>query len=217
VLKEMAPSRIEECIHEAAASPMADAAVEYPTWYLQRWHFLPEGYLSRRSISLYERLIRRIYNVGLEGRLHAALTTALRTHIPQSLLEVGSGPGNLLRAVHDALPGTRLSGVDLSPFMLEAAQARLPADVRLLHADARSLPIEDASVDAVVSQHVLGHLPGAAASGAWREAARILRPGGRVYLLEHAWHRRLPGKLKPVLRRPLLGGLVHLEAFEKVA
>jgi ubiquinone/menaquinone biosynthesis C-methylase UbiE len=116
------------------------------------------------------------------------------------------------------LGSAALTGVDLSPFLLEMADDRLArASTTLVHGDATRLPWGNSSFDAVVSQHVLGHLPAAAAATAWREAARVLRPGGSLYLVEHAWHRRLPGQLRPGLRTRLLGGLVMLDRFDKEA
>src|SRR5688572_15506886 len=52
----------------AAARRLARARpeVRFPRWYLRRWHFLPEGYLSDRSVLLYERAVRAFYNAGME-------------------------------------------------------------------------------------------------------------------------------------------------------
>lgn len=216
MLKRMPQGRLAECLDDAARSPMADPEIDYPGWYLRRWHFLPEGYLSRRSIAIYDAVVRRLYNGASEGRLHAALVRAVRRAHPQGVLELGCGPGNALAAIHAELPSVRLTGLDLSPFALELARDRLPDyAAELVHADVTRLPWEDGAFDAVVSQHVLGHLPRAAAQVAWREAARVLRPGGSLYLLEHAWHARLPGELRPALRRSLLGGMIKLERFQK--
>jgi SAM-dependent methyltransferase len=216
MLKSLRADRAAECVAEARKSPMAAEGVEYPSWYLHRWHFLPEGYLSRRSARLYEAVIRRVYNTGFEQRLHAALARQLADDGARDVLDLGCGPGRGLAALRKALPGVRLTGIDLSPFLLERARDRLPAgEAELVHGDIRALPWEAGSFDAVVSHHVLGHLPATAASAAWREAARVLRPGGRLYLAEHGWHPRLPGRLRAVVRKPVLRGVIRLEAFEK--
>ncbi|MGH2609878.1 MAG: class I SAM-dependent methyltransferase [Tepidiformaceae bacterium] len=218
MLKTIPPERIAECLDDASRSPLADPTTAYPAWYLHRWHFLPEGYLSRRSVTAYDAVIRRIYNLASENALHAALVGELRRSQPARVLELGCGPGNALAAMRRALPQAELTGIDLSPFALETARDRLPGGgAALVHGDATHLRWADGSFDAVVSQHVLGHLPRAAAVAAWREARRVLRPGGSLYLLEHAWHRRLPGDLQRALRRRLLGGVILLERFEKRA
>jgi len=218
VFKHMSSEGIERCLAEAAASPMSAQAVGYPRWYLHRWHFLPEGYLSRRSAALYDSVIRRVYNGASESSLHAALARRVRRQAPESVLEVGAGPGNALSVLHDALPSASLTGVDLSPFLLERARERLAgARVDLVHGDATELPWSEPAFDAVVAEHFLGHLPSDAAARAWREAARVLRPGGRLYVLDHAWHRGLPGVLQPRASQRLLGGLARLDVFERPA
>jgi ubiquinone/menaquinone biosynthesis C-methylase UbiE len=198
MLKRIPEPRIRECLDDAAASPMASPGVRYPRWYVHRWHFLPEGYLSRRSAALYDAIIRRIYNAGSEGRLHAALVDALFDQRPANLLELACGPGNALAAMRKALPGADLTGIDLSPFLLELAHDRLPgAGISLVHGNATRLPWADAALDAVVAQHFLGHLPRHVRQPAWAAAARVLRPGGRLYVIDHAWH--------PPARRPSPG------------
>jgi ubiquinone/menaquinone biosynthesis C-methylase UbiE len=216
MLKSLPAARKDECLADAAISPMALAGIEYPEWYLHRWHFLPEGYLSRRSAALYDTVIRRVYNLASEARLHAALARAMARRQPRDILEIGCGPGNALLAIRNALSAARLVGMDLSPFLLELARDRLPEGAaELVHGDVRHLPWPDGYFDAVVSQHVLGHLPREAAARAWDEADRVLRPGGRLYLLEHGWHPRSPGPLRLVARKRLLGGIIRLDAFRK--
>ena len=62
--------------------------------------------------------------------------------------------------------------------MLRIAHARPELGGRLLLAEMRRLPLADGSVDAVLADGVLHHLPKNALGGALREAARVLRPGG---------------------------------------
>src|SRR6185312_10755327 len=81
--------------------------------------------------------------------------------------------------------GHRVSAVDAAEAMLavargKARQAGLTIDFRL--ADAAELPFAAASFDLVIQRHVLWTLPDpAAALAAW---ARVLRPGGRLVLIE---------------------------------
>lgn len=198
----------------AAASPLSNATVEYPGWYLQRWHLLPEGYLSRRSVQSYDALIRQLYNVCLERAVIAALVSRLRERAPASLLEVGCGPGHALAAVAEALPGAEVTGLDLSPFMLEFARKRASGrpNATLVHGDALRLPWSNARFEAVTAVHVFGHMPREAAAAAVAEARRVLAPGGRLYVVDHVWHRLTGGKRATSFR--LLGGLQRLYVFE---
>jgi ubiquinone/menaquinone biosynthesis C-methylase UbiE len=99
----------------------------------------------------------------------------------RSSLEIGSGTGyftlNLMRA---GVIG-RATCSDISPGMLAALSAnaqRLGLDVTTAPADAESLPFPDASFDLVLGHAVLHHIPDL--PRAWREFARVLRPGGTV-------------------------------------
>lgn len=94
---------------------------------------------------------------------------------PLSVLDAGGGPGRLaapLAGRHD------VTLCDISAEMLEEAGRRCPPSVRLVQADARKLPFDDASFDAVLALDLLVHLPDLDAGV--RELARVVRPGGRV-------------------------------------
>lgn len=99
------------------------------------------------------------------------------------VLEVAIGTGlNLPFYPADA----RLAGVDLSTSMLDLARARavqLGREVDLREGDAQALPFPDASFDAVVCTLSLCAIPDdrAAIGQMWR----VLRPGGRLLLLDH--------------------------------
>ena len=93
---------------------------------------------------------------------------------PGTVLEVGVGTGVVASALTDL--GVPVVGVDISAAMLARAYGRIGP--RVGRGDARHLPVRGASVGTVVfpiSLHVVGDVP--AALG---EAARVLRPGGRV-------------------------------------
>ena len=82
--------------------------------------------------------------------------------------------------------GVRLTGVELSPRMLEIARARakeLGRDVDLRIGDAQALDIADESFDTVIITFGLCTIPDD--RGAVTEAHRVLRAGGRLVLLEH--------------------------------
>ncbi len=195
---------------------MAEPAVAYPAWYVHRWHFLPEGYLSRRSVAAYDAMVRNVYNVAAEGEIIRTMVRKVREARPASVLDLGCGPGRYLAALRRALPASDLTGADLSPFMLELARDRLATapGIRLVHGDARQLPFDDASFEAITATHFFGHLPKAEAAAALAEARRLLAPGGRLYVVDHSWHPRRLMRLRSVGLLRLLGGLQRLEVFE---
>lgn len=96
------------------------------------------------------------------------------------LLDVGCGPGMLVRHLLDSRPGSfRITACDRSPAMVEAAERRIGSadDVRLSVARIENLPFPDRTFDVVLA---LGVLEYADVDRALREIARVVRPGGLV-------------------------------------
>jgi ubiquinone/menaquinone biosynthesis C-methylase UbiE len=105
-------------------------------------------------------------------------------------LEVAIGTGlNLTHYPADV----RLIGIDLSPEMLALAEARrkeLGRRLRLTEGDAQDLPFADGSFDTVVCTYALCSVPDDAA--AISEMHRVLKPGGRLILVDHIRSSVLP-------------------------
>ena len=106
----------------------------------------------------------------------------------ESVLDVGCGPG-LQSAEMAAVVGPegRVVGVDISETMLAMAQARsagLPW-VELTRADALALPFAEGVFDAAVATQVYEYV--ADVDGALSELFRVMRPGGRVVILDTDW------------------------------
>ncbi len=106
----------------------------------------------------------------------------------ESVLDVGVGPGLLTFDMARIVGADGLcAGLDVSEAMIAMTNQRcaeLPSvDIRV--GDATSLPFDDASFDAVVSTQVYEYV--AEIDLALREVARVLRPGGRVVILDTDW------------------------------
>ena len=106
------------------------------------------------------------------------------------LLDIGTGTGRMLEWL--APRAASALGVDASRAMLALARARL-ATPELMHcavrlADMYRLPLADAGFDVVILQMVLHYAEDPA--GALAEAARVLRPGGRLLAIDLAPHAR---------------------------
>jgi len=113
---------------------------------------------------------------------------ALGPRLGERVLDVGSGPGLLAAAIAETVgPSGRVCGVDVSDPLLAAARAqsaRWPW-VDLRHADATQLPFTDREFDAVVSTQVLEYVRDV--DRALAEMHRVVRPGGRVLILDTDW------------------------------
>ncbi len=140
---------------------------------------------TERIRGIYERMARH-YDSDLE-RIERFLFGDGRAWVCSrahgDVLEIAIGTGrNLGFYPADA----RLTGIELSPAMLELARRRAEAlgrDVDLRIGDVEALPFDDASFDAVVSTLALCTFPDP--RRAVEEARRVLRPGGRLLLLDH--------------------------------
>ena len=107
-------------------------------------------------------------------------------HRPQQVLDVGCGTGFL--ALSFAELGHTVIGIDLSPQMIK--EARRKAEQILPHidyhvCDAEALDCADETFDLVIARHVIWNLPHPKRAVA--EWLRVLRPGGRLVLIEGKW------------------------------
>lgn len=96
----------------------------------------------------------------------------------RTVVDLGCGGG--LLAVPLAAAGARVLGVDLAPMALRAGHARGSARFLPLAGDLVHSPVADAVADVVLLADVLEHVP--APQAAVHEAARLLRPGGRLFV-----------------------------------
>jgi ubiquinone/menaquinone biosynthesis C-methylase UbiE len=118
------------------------------------------------------------------GELLAARVAALA---PRAVLELACGTGRLTRHIAGRLDkAARIVATDVNPAMLGYAKQQLPDEgIEWNLADAMSLPFPDKSFDLVVAQ--FGVMFFSDRTQAYREALRVLRPGGRLLLT--TWNR----------------------------
>lgn len=121
-------------------------------------------------------LVNRVMTLGLDRRWRRRTIGALALPKGARVLDLGCGTGDLceeLRAV-----GYSPVGIDLSAGMLGAAHTPAP----LVRGDALRIPVPDGAVDGVVSGFALRNVVDLDAL--FSECARVLRPGGRMAMLE---------------------------------
>jgi ubiquinone/menaquinone biosynthesis C-methylase UbiE len=122
----------------------------------------------------------RFYDQSVVQRLvyrpvHDAILRELKLIRPDRVLDLGCGTGLLTERVRRELGVPSVVGADYSPGMLEQAATGRP-DIDWVLASATSLPLADASFDAIVSSEAFHWFPDQPAALA--ECRRILRPGG---------------------------------------
>ena len=140
------------------------------------------------------RSIAPIYDRLFDATNKTLRLVGLRVFRPPAgamVLDVGCGTGAQLE-VYRRLR-CRLFGVDSSPSMLGRARRRLARSADLTLADARSVPFRSAGFDLVLSMLTLHGMPLETRMGALSEMKRMLKPAGRLLLID--FH---PGPYRPI-------------------
>lgn len=184
------------------AHPDQIAVAQYPQvpGYLQQTYWW--AYVHPRALHVFERdwLVNLIL-FGNYNRLRDAALAALGRPLRGRTLQVACVYGNLTQQLAAALaPDAHLDVIDVLPIQLHNLSTKLPADPRItmLHANSESLPAADASVDQVLLFFLLHEQPEATRRRTLAEALRVVRPGGRVVIVDY--HR--PAGWNPL--RPLM-------------
>lgn len=157
--------------------------------------------LNRWRYSLYAPVYDRLAAVFTATRRRAIQELSLQPG--ERVLIVGCGTGLDLEFIP---PTVKVTGIDVSPGMLARAQRRAErlghsADLRV--GDARELPWSDAAFDVIVLHFILAVAPDPERIA--RESARVLRPGGRVSILD----KFVPVGRPPSLLRRALNLITH--------
>lgn len=128
----------------------------------------------------------RFYDIeqGPMNRFTGRLRRALWRRVPDGpVLEVGVGTGLNIQYYPS---GSTVTAIDISEKMLERARqraAQLNAPVNLVQMDAQQLDFQDSSFEAAVATYAFCSVPDPFAG--LREIRRVLKPDGRLFLLEH--------------------------------
>jgi ubiquinone/menaquinone biosynthesis C-methylase UbiE len=119
-------------------------------------------------------------------KIHTTLVAQAELADGHRVLEIGSGTGNLTLSAKRARPGADVVGVDPDPLALARAQRKLRGRVgiRFDRGYAQKLPYHDGEFDRVLSAMMLHHLDSEAKAAAAAEVFRVLRPGGRLHLVD---------------------------------
>jgi demethylmenaquinone methyltransferase/2-methoxy-6-polyprenyl-1,4-benzoquinol methylase len=160
------------------------------------------------SIARRYNLMNRLITAGQDIRWRRETIRRLQLNPGEALLDLGAGTGDLGREALRQQPDIRLVATDFSLAMLLAGKSS--GQLPWLNADALHLPFTDETFEAVVSGFLMRNVSNLKAALA--EQYRILKPGGRLLILETT--RPRSGILSPFVRFhmryliPWIGGLV---------
>ncbi len=162
-----------------------------PRYYLQNFHFQTGGWMTDASASRYD--------TQVEVLLHGTANATRRQALPQlheifagrdqrelRLLDIGCGTGRFLDFLKQTWPRLPVLGLDMSEPYVRYAKRHLKrwSRINLIIGNAESLPVPDESHDAVTSIFLFHELPPKVRRIVIRECARVLKPGGRLVLLD---------------------------------
>jgi ubiquinone/menaquinone biosynthesis C-methylase UbiE len=184
-------------------------SIEVPGYLSQTYWW---AYVHPRAVSLFERqwLVNLIL-WGNFGRLRDAALDALGARLPGRTLQIACVYGNLTDRLRARLtPGGSLDVVDVLRVQLDNLARKLPGDPRvgLIQGDSSALDIESESYDRALLFFLLHEQPEEVRRKTLAEALRIVKPGGRLVIVDY--HR--PGRSNP-LYLPMVGILKTLEPF----
>ncbi|OLT10136.1 hypothetical protein BJF78_29160 [Pseudonocardia sp. CNS-139] len=145
------------------------------------------GYLpamgSDRLIRIYDPFT---FLLGIP-RAHRRLADQADVRPGARVLEIGTGTGNLALLVARRTPDAEVAGIDPDPLALRIARgksARRGLEVRWDRGSATELPYPDESVDRVLSSLMFHHLGADEKAKTLSEVHRVLKPGGRLHLMD---------------------------------
>ena len=147
---------------------------------------LGSGQMFDRIAGRYDR-VNRVLSLGLDVRWRRRVVRALGLGERPRVLDVATGTGDLAIEIARACPGAHIIGLDPSAGMLGVAKQKLAKRgltdrVELVIGDAQALPQQNCEIDAATIAFGIRNVPDR--RKALRELARVVRPGGRIAVLE---------------------------------
>jgi ubiquinone/menaquinone biosynthesis C-methylase UbiE len=162
-----------------------------PDYYLQNFHFQSGGWLTPESAQRYDTQVEVLFKGTANAIRRQALVPLQELFVGRDqrqlrLLDVGCGTGRFLDFVKQAWPRLPALGLDMSDAYIAEARRHLRrwGWIDLLVAKGEAVPLQDASQDAVTSIFLLHELPPQVRGLVFRECARMLKPAGRLVMVD---------------------------------
>jgi ubiquinone/menaquinone biosynthesis C-methylase UbiE len=162
-----------------------------PSYYLQNFHFQSGGWLTDDSAQRYDTQVEVLFNGSANAIRRQALVPLHEVFAgcdqrQLKLLDVGCGTGRLIDFIKQVWPRLPVVGLDMSDSYVAEARRHLKrwGWLNLVVAKAEAIPLPDTSQDALTCVFLFHELPPKVRRQALAEFARVLKPGGRLVLLD---------------------------------
>ncbi len=136
---------------------------------------------------LYDILVKGIL-FGKEQKLRESIVDLAKIQPGEKVLDVGCGTGSLaITAKLKVDPSVEIYGIDAAPEMIERARKKATkagVDIDFQAGLVEAIDYPDAIFDVVLSSFMVHHLPGDLKSKAFTEMYRVLKPGGRLLIVD---------------------------------
>jgi ubiquinone/menaquinone biosynthesis C-methylase UbiE len=183
---------------ESERATVENPQVVYPEYYVCSFHAYKKGNLDWEPALEVESAAYAVHgkiwseggNVNGDPMLRQSYHDVIKAQIPvppRAILDLGCSVGMSTFALQEVYPQAKVTGLDLSPYYLAVAQYRARerhADLKWVHAPAEATDLPDASFDLVSSCLMFHELPQKPSKEIFREARRLLRPGGYLAIMD---------------------------------
>jgi len=160
--------------------------VSYPAYYQsQNFHGIEGGYLTTTAAVTYDPITRHVLPPNEEW-VRQGLIDRIGGE-PRQILDLGCGTGTQTLALKRAFPRARVTGLDLSPFMLTLAEHKAQREnltIQWRSGLAEATGLADCQFDLITAALLFHETPPAISQAILREAFRLLTPGGQLLILD---------------------------------
>jgi ubiquinone/menaquinone biosynthesis C-methylase UbiE len=204
--------------------------LDYPDYYYRAFHAYDQGNLSWDAALEVECAAYTVHaplypNASKDGdkrgdqHLRSSYHEVLQAQIPtppRDILDLGCSIGMSTFALQDVYPDAQITGLELSPYFLAVAHYHSEQRDRAItwrHGAAEQTGLPDASFDLVSACLLFHELPLTAARDIFREARRILRPGGHFAMMDMNPRSQIYQKMPPYILTLLKSTEPYLDQY----
>jgi ubiquinone/menaquinone biosynthesis C-methylase UbiE len=166
-----------------------EKAKELPDYYTRNFHHQTDGYLSEESANLYDQQVEMLFR-GTADPMRRMILEPMRKHFERDerfrLLEVSCGTGVSTYPLAKTFENARIIATDLSEDYVKHSRKTYSnlKNVSFRVEQGEDLQSKDNSFDAWCSTYMFHELPKDVRTAVLKEAFRVLKPGGHIYMVD---------------------------------